>query len=378
MKKNIFYVCLLFILFFSACNQYSSSEETIKKIPNENNLTDESTLKALQDAIMNNPDNAAPNFQMGLYYIRKKQDSLAIPFLEKALQIDSTQENYFINLSKAYNNLGKANKALNILERSRSINDKNLELLILKGEIYYHIKEYNESVKILNQALNISRKDARIYYWKANNEIARLDSANAFKNLVLALKYNPNYYQAYHSYAELFSKYELYNASIYYANLGLKINPNDEKLNFSKAESFRLKRFAEDSAYFYYKKTYQINPKIWQASYFVGKYIFEKGQIQEAKKYFLHSLKYKNFSFSRYYLGLCYFYGQEKSKALKELLKATELDPQNLAANEWYWKIKGEIEMEKMYKYEDSLRKEYYKRMKEQMIPLPQTPTTNN
>lgn len=361
-------ILLLLAMIAFACDRYNPVNDDMQKMPNFENLASDESLKALQDNLGQNPDGAETNFQMALYRIRKKEDSLAIPFLEKALQIDSTKNKYFLALARVYANVGKTQKALNILNKSRGLGVKNLEALILGGELYYTSKEYNESIKILNEALQISKRDARIYFWKANVEIARLDSANALKNLSLALKYKPNYYQVFNSYAELFSKYELYNAAIYYTNLGLKINQNDYLLNFTKAEAYRLKRFSEDSAAKYYKKTYSINPKIWQASYFLGKYNFELGKNAEARKYLLSSLQYKDFVFSRYYLGLTYYYANQKDKALKELLKATKLDNTYLAANEWYWKVRTEIETEKQYLYQDSLQKQYYKSLQLQQI----------
>ncbi len=361
LKINISIILFLSWIFVSSCDRYNPVNDDMQKIPTFENLASDATLKALQDNLGKNPDAAEPNFQMALYRIRKKEDSLAVPFLEKSLQIDSTKSKYFLALSRAYANLGKTEKALNILNKSRGLGDKSLEGLILGGELYYMIKEYNESIKVLNEALQLSKRDARIYFWKANVEIARLDSANALKNLSLALKYKPNYFQAFNSYAQLFNQYELYSAAIYYANVGLKINPNYDLLNFTKAESFRRKKMADDSAFVYYQKAYTLNMKIWQASYFLGKHSFERGQMLEARKFLLSSLQYKDFATSRYYLGMTYYYSNQKEKAVKELLKSTVLDKQNLAANEWYWKIRTEIEAEKQYRYQDSLQRQYYK-----------------
>ncbi|TAE66335.1 MAG: tetratricopeptide repeat protein [Bacteroidetes bacterium] len=372
MNKILIILTLIWIL-VTSCDRYNPVNDDMQKIPDFENLAAEASLKALQDNLGQNSDAAEPNFQMALYRIRKKEDSLAIPFLEKSLQIDSTKSKYFLALSRVYANMGKTEKALDVLNKSKGLGEKSLESLILGGELYYIAKEYNEAIKSLNEALQISKRDARIYFWKANVEIARLDSANALKNLSLALKYKPNYYEVFNSYAQLFSKYESYNAAIYYVNLGLKINANNDALNFTKAEAFRLKKFADDSAFIYYKKVYSVNPKIWQASYFLGKYSFERGQGAEAQKYFLSSLKYKDFSNSRYYLGMSYYYSNQKEKAIKELLKATKLDSQNLAANEWYWKVRSEIEAEKQYRYQDSLQKQYYKslQLQQQIIPVP-------
>jgi tetratricopeptide (TPR) repeat protein len=362
---------MFFALF--ACDKYNPTSDTMQKIPNENNLMNEASYKAIQDAFAKNPDASETNYQMALYKIRIKDDSTAIPYLEKALQIDSTQERYYLTLSKTYNKLKKNKKALDVLGKMKGSTEKNLESMILAGELYYEIKEYNESIKILNKALKIANKDPRVYYWKASVEVARLDSANALKNLKYALKYRPNYYQAYNLYTELFNKFEMYNFAIYYANKGIKINPKYDLLYFNKAEAFRLKRFAEDSALFFYKKTFELNPKTWQASYFLGKNAFEKGKIQEAKKYLNNTLKYKEYPSARYYLGMCWYYSQNKEKALKEIQKAMKYDTQNLLINEWYWKIKTEIQQEKYFQYEDSIRKSFLKSLQIQNQELLKT-----
>lgn len=372
-KNHIYWKFLLTFLaiFLVACDRYNPSNDQIQNIPTFENVSNASVFQALKDAVNNYPENPSTHYQMALYQLQNKKDTLALESIQKALKFDSTQNQYFITLAQIHRNLNQNNKALKALQKLRNVDENYIEMLLLAGELHYKQKEYDQATKSLNKVLKITNKNAKAYFWKANVEIARLDSGNALKNLALALKYQPNYPEVYNSYAELFNKFEAYQTAIFYTNKGIKISPQSSALYFSKAEAFRLKRFAEDSANFYYQKAFQYNNQSWFSAFQLGKYAYDKWQLKTAKKYFETTDKIqKNHPPTKYYLGLTYYGLGKKQDAIIELDKCLKLEPKNLIASEWYWRIKNEIYQEKMYRLNDSIQRAYYKQQQQLLIPI--------
>jgi tetratricopeptide (TPR) repeat protein len=354
------------MLFLWSCDRYNPSNDQIQQIPTPQNLQNEAVFQALKDATNNYPENPNAHYQMALYYLRTKKDTLALESIQKALKKDSTQNNYFITLAEIYRNTNQNAKALKAIQKLKNIDENYVELLLLAGELHYKQKEYDQATKELNRVLKITQKNAKAYFWKANVEIARLDSGNALKNLALALKYQPEYPEVYNSYAELFNKFEAYNTAILYANKGIKLNPQSSALYFSKAESFRLKRFSEDSANFYYLKAFQYNNQSWFSAFQIGKYAYNKWILKDSKKYFEIADKIqKNYPSTKYYLGITYYGLGKKEDAIKELDKCLKLEPNNLIASEWYWRIKNEVYQEKQFRINDSIQRAFYKKQLE-------------
>ncbi len=368
--KSFFFI-LIGTMFLWACDRYNPSNDQIQAIPTPQNLSNVVIYKALEEATSAYPENSNTHYQMALYHLRNKKDTLALESMQKALKYDSTQNMYFITLAEIYRNINQNTEALKALNKLRNIDENYVEVLLLAGELHYKLKQYDQAIKALNRALKITGKNAKAYFWKANVEIARLDSGNALKNLAYALKYKPNYPEVFNSYAELFNKFEMYNTAILYANKGIKLNPVSSALYFSKAESFRLKRFAEDSANFYYQKAFQYNNQSWFSAFQLGKYAYDKWRLKDAQKYLetVNNIQ-KSHAPTKYYLGLTYYSLGKKADAVKELEKCLKLEPNNMVASEWFWRIKNEIYQEKMYRINDSIQKAYYKQQQQILMPV--------
>jgi tetratricopeptide (TPR) repeat protein len=357
----------LIAFYLVACDRYNPVNDQIYDLPRYSAANQKAILQALQDAVANYPESAENHYKLAAFYFKNQQDILALDFLKKTLQLDSTQAKYYLSLAQVYDRLQQVEPAMQAVIKSQNSEETNYEALVLAGHLYYQKKEYDNAIKYLNKALKITQVDARVYYFKANVEIARYDSANALKNLAAALQRKPAYYEVYNSYANLFIKFEMYNTAIRYANQGLKINPQSDLLHFNKAEAFRLQRFFEDSARIYYEKAFQINSKLDKAAYYAGVYAYERGKYQIAQKYMESSLQNNpKFAKTHYYLGMCLRYYGKKKEALKAFGQAIKLDTKDLIAGEMYWQVKNDIFNDELRAREDSMQRAYYKMLEEQ------------
>lgn len=365
MKNQGLYVLGL-LIFLIACKRYDPINDKIYAIPSPDNLHSEVALKALEDAIRSNPKNAGNYYKKSLYFHQLGKDSLALSSIQEALGLDSTQLNYFGLLARIYHHLGQTKLALKALQKTNFNQGNDLESWIFAGELSYREKNYDEALKLLNKALKV-KPLSRAYYWKAQIEIARGDSSQAIANLREVIHLKTDRVEAYNSLAELYLSYDLNQRAARYADSGLAIRPQHALLNFHKAESFRRRLYFEDSARFYYQKSFQINDSIYMAGYYLGKYALEKYQYEKAEEYFEHILKLRpDLAQAHYYLGVCYRRLGKKTQSVAELEVAIEQDPANFQAKELYWQIKNEILQARLLAREDSIRRAYYQKLAEQ------------
>lgn len=346
------------LLSLFACDRYNPSRENIPTIPSKQQAYSEEALRLLERMIEQYPQEPVYRYKKGLMLSQKNSWNEAVEALRGALKMDSLNPRYRLALAKAYHAQTEYTLALNTLQRTLPKLENDFESMLLAGELFYRNKEFDNATKYLNKSLKITPHEANAYYWKGVVALARLDTAVAIKNLHIALKKKPNYALAYNAFAEMYNRYELYNLAIEYTNKGLAYEKKASELYFTKAEAFRLKRFFDDSARTNYEKAYQLNRKQYWASYYLGKYAYDAGKYEEAKRYFESALKYEeNFAYAHYYLGMCLKLKGNKEDALKKFATAMKQDARLLAATDMYWATHNEIQQERYWRYEDSLRK---------------------
>ena len=363
-----YHLLLLLILglLASACKKYNPANDKIYPVPTQNNLQSDIALKALEDAINNDLDNAVNFYKKSLIHFSKNEDSLATIYIREALSLDSTQADYWLLQSKLYYRAGFSKIALSSLQKTDLNAKNNLKDLIYIGELFYKQKNYDEALGFLNKSLTI-KPLAEAYYWKARIAIARRDSSQAITQLHKVLDQRSVLAEAYNSFAELYLSYDMNKRALSYADSGLAINPDLPLLNYHKAEAFRKRLYYDDSARVYYQKAYELNDSLYLVSYQLGKYEVRDNNFKLAEKYFENTLKYDNTNPQlHYYLGLCYRKLGKKSAAVDQLEIAIEKNPDNYLAKELYWQIKNEILHARMLAREDSIRRAYYQRLAEQ------------
>lgn len=348
---------LFCVLGMSACDNYSPAREDIPDVPSQAQSHSLEALRLVERMIEQYPNEPMYYYQKGKMLFDKKDWISAVDIFKQALKYDSLNPRYRLALCKTYHAQNEYKRALWTIERILPKLENNLEALLLVAELLHRNKDYDNATKYLNKALRLTPHEAEVYYWKGVVALARLDTAVAIRNLNQALKIKPQYALAYNAFAEMYNRYELFNLAIEFTNKGLAYQASPE-LYFTKAEAFRLKRYNEDSARVNYEKAYQLNQRLYWASYHLGKYSYDAGKFEEAKKYFERVLKEEsNFAYANYYLGMCLRMRGDREDALKKFNLAMKQDNKLLAAADMYWALNNELQQERYMRYEDSLRK---------------------
>ncbi len=342
---------------FLGCDRYRPSHEEIPDVPSQAQSYSLESLRLVERMIEQYPNEPAYKYKKGLMLSEKKDWIGAIDALKQALRYDSLNPRYRIALSKAHHAQGDYKFALQMIHKILPKLDNDFQALLLAGELFCRNKDYDNAVKHLNKALRLTPHEADVYYWKGVVALTRLDTAVAIRNLNQTLKLKPKHALAYNAFAEMYNRYEIYTIAIDFANKGLAYEALPE-LYFTKAEAFRLRRFAEDSARANYQKVYALNRKFYWASYHLGKYAYDIGKFEEAKKYFESALREEsNLAYANYYLGMCLRFRGERESALKKFALAMKQDSKLFVASEAYWALSTELQQDRYARYEDSLRR---------------------
>lgn len=364
--KHLLWICLSGCLVYS-CDRYNPVNDKIYPIPELSALFSESSLDLLDNARKNDPNNPEILYKIALFFHKKKEDSIALSPINRAVRLDSTQEKFFFLQARIYYSLDSLDRALSAVRQINTRENESLETLLLTGELYFLKKDYDNAIRFFNRALQLARFESRAYYWKGRIAAVRFDSTNALQNYRFALRLRPDYVEVYNSLSELYFRYEMYNTSIKFANRGLQYQPNHDLLNFNKAEAYRMKLYADDSAKVFYEKAYLANPRLYQASYRLGRYAFDKAFYKESLTYFESALKHNpDYAYAWFYIGLIYQGQYKYEKSLEAYDKCIKLDPKNLEARDRYWYVRNKLLQERMLAKEDSIRRAYYEKLKQQ------------
>lgn len=132
--------------------------------------------KDLQQAVKLQPDNFESHKYQAIIYYKTKRYKEAKASLDSAISLNSTDdaEIYFYQAKLMFE--GKANKpALDACAKAMDINPKYVDVIILKAEIRFAMKDYNYTVKELNEAFTYIKAD------KPNYDVYRLRARAYFE-----------------------------------------------------------------------------------------------------------------------------------------------------------------------------------------------------
>lgn len=115
---------------------------------------DDERAKEIFGYILNKrPDAPSAILNLGVIHLRRRELDQAVACLEKALELDSENEEVYFNLAGAYFNLGQYEKALGLTKKGMVFWPGNRKLNALLGLTLFHLNEYEKAEKQLKQVL---------------------------------------------------------------------------------------------------------------------------------------------------------------------------------------------------------------------------------
>lgn len=324
-------VCLVAVLLAVSVHRCGPSvskaeEKQSKHMDSITAIINSPELKALNQKILDNPDDGSLYHERAKLLLQLRQLEDAINDAKRALRIDSTRADYYITEADIFFAANQTRNAKDVLEKIVRKFPENTEGLLKLGELFYYVKQYENAFAAINKALKINENLAKGYYLKGSIYKETGDTAKAISSLETAIDQDSRNYGAFLSLGMIYGARRNTIALEYYDN-AIRINPTTEAL-YAKAKLLQdIGKF--DDAQTLYTQILKLDPKHEYSLYNQGAIALNvKKDPSAALDYFTKAIeaspKYAEAYFAR---GVCYEELKEKKNAYEDYTTCLKLKP---------------------------------------------------
>lgn len=180
---------------------------------------------ALLEKTRDNPNDPSAWAELGLLYLSNHLYANSLEALEKAVQLDQKNTDYYFNLASVQHILGNFDQALKSYEKSISLDAENVYSLCGLSEIYIQTKEFATAKTLLDKANTKFPDDPEVLctYVKYSLNIKDVNSAIDYSNRLRVIVPNNSKMFAYISLQ--FDIYGLYDKAIEFLKYSIDIDP---------------------------------------------------------------------------------------------------------------------------------------------------------
>ena len=189
------FLLLLPLMIFGVVGCQSGNREEEKTVEKTEALPD-NTLEELNSQIAKDGDNDMLYIRRADYYLSENKVDSALRDIIFAIDIDPENTNHYITLSDAYLAMGNPDKCLEALERALALDETNQEALMKKAQLYLIMRDYDQTYQTITELISIDRINPIAYFVRAMALIEQNDTANAIKNLQVAVDQKQDYFEA--------------------------------------------------------------------------------------------------------------------------------------------------------------------------------------
>jgi len=299
----------------------------------------------------------------GFAYLLKGEYDPAIKDFSKAIELDPNYIDAYYGRGKTYFDKGEHDLAVKDFTKVIEINPNDIEAYTSRGLAFLYKDQYDLAIKDFTKAIKINPNDASTYVTRGNIYRYKGQYDLAIKDFTKAIELDPNYIDAYDSRGMLYFFRDEYDLAIRDFTKAIEIwgaYHNREKTYLTKGEyNSKLDEIVKTidiastyihrgMAYFAkgeydltikdFTKAFEITPspllqKILYAYDFKGLAYAARGDWKRAKLDLEKAVKItpKN-PLAHYHLAFVLYKLGFKERAVKELKKAYELNPQIMEA----------------------------------------------
>lgn len=279
--------CVAIVMMFAACHSTETKQEQ-KQAEKTDSLMEKLNspqLKAINEKLRKDPENADLYAERAKIYISLKQFEEAAGDALRAMKMDSSKVEHYITLADVYFASNKTRYSKEMLEAAIKKFPDNTEALLKMAELFFLVKQYENSISYINKALKINENIALAYYLKGSVYKELGDTTKAISSMETAVEQDNKYFNAYLDLGILYASRRNSLAFEYYDN-ALRIKPNDENVLYAKAKLLQdLDKTDESIAL--YQQILAVNKNNKSALYNLGAvYLDRKKDINKAIDYF--------------------------------------------------------------------------------------------
>lgn len=232
----------------------------------------------------------------------------------------------YVELAFVYTKLGKEAFAEKLLRRAYEIDPENEEVLFMLGNIYIHLKKFDEAIKFFTKLAPLEYPAVHYnlglaYYYRGDY----LEAEAEFKKV---LKIDPGFPRAVEMLAEVLMKRGSYEEAFEYLQKAVREDPYNYSLYHLLAISlWNLGKLVDAKKAI--ETAIDLEPGkaiLWETC---GEILLELGKIDEAERYFNRAIVLdRNLVDPFINLGLIYTYRGKFEEANKFFSEALKIDPE--------------------------------------------------
>ena len=268
-----------------------------------------------QQVLKISPRNADALNLLGFLAYQVGRYEVAVTLITKAIEVDSHQHIFYINLglvwqdqgeldksieayhraieinpndSDVYNNLGNTLQAQGELDKSIEAYHRAIEINPNDSDVYNNLGnalqtrgELDKSIEAYHKAIEINSKDARIYYNLGAAQKKQGEFDNAIQTYQRAIEINSEDAEIYNSLGTILQKQKKLDQAIKVYHRALEINSNYGEAFYNLG--LALQEQGElDQAIQSYSRALEINPDYSEAYNNLGNTLKEQGKLEDA------------------------------------------------------------------------------------------------
>lgn len=258
-------------------------------------------MTSYEDAIRKDPVNSAAYISMARIWKGAKQDSLAIPLLLKAIELNPNDARPYKDLIELYIKNGQYDKVTPLLDKYVTLTGDDVDAKVrLVKFLTFQAKDYDRAIEEGEKLLKTNPEQYTLHRW-----------------LAWAYAEKGEYQHSYDHSKELFDALEKNKERATY--------PSD--YDYWGKAAFKLGLI--DEAAHIYRKYLELDPsRSLEINGMLAKGYFDAKNYEQAAKYYLLKGAEKPLSVAdNYYLGLSYFYMDQNVKSDSVFIKVLEVTP---------------------------------------------------
>ncbi|MCX8081070.1 MAG: tetratricopeptide repeat protein [Bacteroidia bacterium] len=188
-----FFIVLIFLVFIG-CSPSSDQMQDKKESERADSIAlklNSKELKNINDLLRNQPSNPDLYYQRGVIYRKLGLWKESENDLKRAIKLDSTKVEYFMELSDMYFASNQSRKSKETLESVTKKFPNHAPAYLKLGELYFIVRQYKEASDMVNAAIRLEPDNADAYFLRGNIFREAGDTSRSISSFQTATELNP-------------------------------------------------------------------------------------------------------------------------------------------------------------------------------------------